>query len=268
MNSFSNNFERSELHSNYTSSLINILYYSTVYFNKNCIFKNNNDVIVSYKDTVINKTVYVASSGLKRNSVFKSEEFDKILAKKELTTFVSYFKILEDDRFQFKLYPEPYKKVLVHAFIKKESAIHVINTTSLVIKTFPFRSKYTNKHKYKFLTQKFLYNGSFDKKIIVKLYYRHISLATTRGILFPRLEPNQYNLYRIMSGLLFILKKDMKINFGKIIISNYRLLRFFTKNFQNPKNNINILTNIILYYYFAKFLFKDFFNKRDLLKLK
>lgn len=267
MNSFSNNLEKNELHFNYSGSLINILYYSNVTFNKNCIFKNNNDVIISFRDTVINKTIYVTSSGLKRNSVFKSKEFDKILAKKELDTFVSYFKILEDDVFRFDLYPKRYKKILELAFIKKEGTIQALYPKVLPIKNLPFRSKFFNKHE--IFNEKYAYNGSLDTKFIIKLRKFKIRLATSRGVLLPRLSSTHYHLNRIMNGLIGVLDETrLKKNLRIIISSNYRLLRFFTKNFENSTNNINIFINILVYYYFAKFIFKAFFKRLARLKIK
>jgi hypothetical protein len=267
MNSFSNNLEKNELHFNYSSSLINILYYPNVTLNKYSFFKNNNDVIISFKDTVINKTIYVTSSGLKRNSVFQSEDFDKMLAKKELSTFVSYFKTLEDDVFRFDLYPKAYKKAVQRAFIKKESTNELLYSKLLPTKNLLFRAKYFNK--YKFFNQNCSYNGSFDKKFIIKLRKKKICLATTRGIVLPRLSRFHYNNYRVMSGLITIFKRrGFYKQFSIIISSNYRLLRFFTKNFQNSKNNVNSFINVLLYYHFAKFTFKAFFKKRDKLKIK
>ena len=125
MNSFSNNLEKNEINFEYSNSLIHILYSPDKELNKRSYFKTNNDVIISYTDNVINKTIYVTSSGLKRNSVFTSIDFDKILAKKQLNTFVSYFKIFEDKFFRFDLYPRKYKKVIEINFIKNQSLIQM-----------------------------------------------------------------------------------------------------------------------------------------------
>src|SRR6476659_10236156 len=108
MNSFSNTLEKIETNLNYSNSLLNVLYYPNKALNKKFVYKNHNDVIVSYKDTTINKIIYVSSNGLKSNSVFTSEDLDKRLAKKELNTFVSYFKIFEDKLLRFDLYPKKY----------------------------------------------------------------------------------------------------------------------------------------------------------------
>jgi hypothetical protein len=257
MNLLSNNLEKNQINFDYSNSLIHILYCPNKELNKRCVYKNHNDVIISYKDTVINKTIYVTSNGLKKNSIFTSEDFDKILAKKELNTFVSYFKIFEDKLLRFDLYPKRYKKIIEINFIKKQALIQKVNRRSLNLITTVFRSKYLNKHK--FLNQKFTYNGSFDKKIIVKLGYRQIFFITSRGILTPALEPTNYNSVTIMTGLFFIFKKDMKQKILIIFISNYLLFRFFTKILQNKKQNINSFINILIYYYFFKYTFKSFF---------
>jgi len=257
MNSFSNTLEKIETNLNYSNSLLNVLYYPNKALNKKFVYKNHNDVIVSYKDTTINKIIYVSSNGLKRNSVFTSEDLDKMLAKKELSTFVSHFKIFEDKLLRFDLYPKRYKKIIEINFIKNQALIQKVNRRSLNIITTVFRSKYLNKHK--FLNQKFTYNGSFDKKIIVKLGYRQIFFITSRGILTPALEPTNYNSVTIMTGLFFIFKKDMKQKILIIFISNYLLFRFFTKILQNKKQNINSFINILIYYYFFKYTFKSFF---------
>ncbi len=265
MNSFSNNLEKNEIDFNYSSSLIHILYTPNKELNKKCIFKNNNDVIISFKDTVINKTIYVSSSGLKRNSVFTSEDLDKLLKKKQLDSFISYFTILEDKLFRFDLYPQKYKKNIDINFLKSQAVIQKINIRYIPLLKPLTRSKYINKHK--LLDQKSTYNGSFDKKIIIKSGYRKICLLTTRGIATGSLEPFHYNLYKIMTGLLFIFKKKMKNKFNTILISPYILLKFFSKNFQNEKKNINIFLNILIYYHFSKFTFTSFFKKRDQLKI-
>jgi hypothetical protein len=267
MNSFSSNLEKNELHFNYSNSLINILHYPTVTINKYGFFKSNNDVIISYKDKVINKTIYVTTSGLKKNSVFQSEDFDKMLAKKELNTFVSCFKILEDNVFRFNLYPQLYKKAVQRVFIKKESTIQLLYSKLSPTKNLLFQAKYFNK--YKLFNQNCSYNASFDKKFIIKLRKKKISLVTTRGVILPRLSRFHYNAYRVLGGLITIFIRSRFVKqFSIIVSSNYRLLHFFTKNFQNPKKNVNTLINVLLYYYFAKFTFKAFFKKKNKLKIK
>lgn len=265
MNSFSKILEKNETNFDYSDSLINVLYCPNKELNKRCVYKNHNDVIISYKDTIINKTIYVSSNGLKRNSVFTSEDFDKMLAKKELNTFVSYFKIFEDKFFRFDLYPNKYKKIIEINFIKNQGLIQKVNKRGLNIVKKVFRSKYINKHK--FLNQKFTYNGSFDKKVLVKLGYREVFFLTSRGVLTPALEPRNYNAVTIMTGLFFIFKNDMKKMIRIIFISNYLLLRFFTKTFQNKNKNINLFINILVYYYFSKFTFDSFFEQKEELKI-
>jgi hypothetical protein len=265
MKSFSNNLEKNETNFDYSNSLIHILYCPNKELNKRCVYKNHNDVIISYKDTIINKIIYVTSNGLKKNSVFTSEDFDKILAKKELNTFVSYFKIFEDKLFRFDLYPQKYKKIIQINFIKNQGLIQKVTKRSLSVLKPIFRSKYINKHK--FLNQKFTYNGSFDKKILVKLGYREVFVLTSRGILTTALEPINYNAVTLMTGLFFIFKRDMKKMIRIIFMSSYLLLRFFTKSYQSKKKNINLFANILIYYYFAKFTFDSFFEQREELKI-
>lgn len=266
MTSFSNILEKNENNFDYSNSLIHILYCPNKELNKRSVYKNHNDIIISYKDTIINKTIYVSSNGLKRNSVFTSEDFDKILLRKELNTFVSYFKIFEDKFFRFDLYPEKYNKINEINFIKNQGLIQKVNKRALNIVKPNFKSKYINKHKV--LNQKFVYNGAFDKKILVKLGYREVYLLTSRGVLTTALEPTNYNAVTIMTGLFFIFKNDMKKMITILFMSNFLLLRFFTKTFQYKKQNINILINVLIYYYFAKFTFDSFFEQREELKIK
>jgi hypothetical protein len=265
MNSFSNNLEKNEINFEYSNSLIHILYSPDKELNKRNYFKLHNDVIISYTDNVINKTIYVSSSGLKRNSVFTSVNFDKVLAKKQLNTFVSYFKIFEDKFFRFDLYPQRYKKISEINFLKKQGLIHKINRKGLSFFKPSVKSKYFNKHI--LLNQKYIYNGTFDKKIIVKLGYREIFILTSRGILTTALEPTNYNTVTIMTGLFFIFKDDMKKMITTIFLSSYLLLRFFIKSFQDKKKNINLFLNILIYYYFVKFNFNSFFEKREEMKI-
>jgi hypothetical protein len=265
MNSFSNNLEKNEINFEYSNSLIHTLYSTNKELNKRSYFKTNNDIIISSTDNVINKTIYVSSSGLKRNSVFTSVDFDKILAKKQLNTFISYFKIFEDKFFRFDLYPQRYKKISEINFLKKQGLIQKINRRSLITFKPVIKSKYFNKHI--FFNQKYIYNGSFDKKIIIKLGYREIFLLTSRGVLTTALEPTNYNTVTIMTGLFFIFKSDMKKMITTIFLSTHLLLRFFTKTFQNKKRNINLFLNILIYYYFVKFNFNSFFEKREEMKI-
>jgi hypothetical protein len=266
MNSLSNNLEKNQINFDYSNSLIHILYCPNKELNKRCVYKNHNDVIISYKDTVINKTIYVTSNGLKKNSIFTSEDFDKILAKKELNTFVSYFKIFEDKLFKFDLYPKKYKKVIEVKFLKSQGLIQKVNRRSLITLRHFVRSKFINKHK--LLNQRFVYNGSFDKKIIIKLGYRKIFAMTSRGVRTPQLEYTNYNALTIASGAFFHIKRDMKHMMKIIYMSSYILFRFFTKAYHIRKKNINLFLNVLIYYYFAKFNFNSFFERKDELKVK
>jgi hypothetical protein len=269
MNSFSNNLEKNEINFEYSNSLIHILYSPDKELNKRSYFKSHNDVIISYKDDIINKNIYVASSSLKRNSVFTSVDFDKILAKKQLSTFVSYFKIFEDKFFSFDLYPQRYKKISEVNFLKKQGLIQKINKRSLTISKFVPKSKYFNKHI--ILNQKYTYNtynGTLDKKIIVKLGYREIFLLTSRGVLTQDLEPRNYNALSLMTGLFFIFKGVMRKMITKIFLVPYLLLRFYSKTFKNKKKNINLFINILIYHKYARFNFLSFFRKRKKMKIR
>jgi hypothetical protein len=131
---------------NISSSVVFYLYYK----NKIKYIKNFNSIRAFYYDPIVKGKIYIASNGLKKNLVFRREEFNDTVLCREIENFVSVFYNIEDNLFKFFIYKVKYFKDLTVNFLKKQQIINIIE-------------KRLNNNK---LSSKFLKNNNIEQKLL------------------------------------------------------------------------------------------------------
>lgn len=208
--------------------------------------KTNNSIKGFYTDNILNDSVYFASNGIKKNSIFRKNEINI-----NHKNFVSFFSSIEDDFSVFNIYPQKYFSNLMNEHLNKQKTI-----TNYIRKT-------TNKNKINslFLDNYRSLNTSTDitsfqerssKKLFIKNYFDKCYFIDGNGFI-SKLD-NRLFSKQLFSGLLYVLPPKIQAQLKNLLLLNYLLLNFFSNiKAKNYKNDI-LKYNVILYNFFFKYL--------------
>jgi len=231
-----------------------------IILNKNVIKKNfkhkiNNDIKLSYYDSVLDQTIYGSANGLKKNSFLNKDQATKYVLTRDQNLFVSYFYSLSDDFGRFKIYPRTYVKDYLNSFFNKNSLLY------------NYYSNKENQRKPKLNSNSYQNLRSFNdlnlsnKKqninsiIFSKIFYKNLTFITDSGSVLK--FPKEFFNKSIFTGLIRILPTEGKHSFRNLLIVN-GLLISYTKNLINKNINLKDTHKIILYFSLSNFFLKRF----------
>ncbi len=208
--------------------------------------KTNNSIKGFYTDNILNDSIYFASNGIKKNSIFRKNEINT-----NQKSFVSFFSSIEDDFSIFNIYPQKYFSNLMNEHLNKQKVItNYIKKTSGKNKT---DSLFLNN--YKFLnasTNVVALQEKSSKKLFIKNYFDKCYFIDGNGFI-SKLD-NRLFSKQLFSGLLYVLPPKIQTQLKNILLLNYLLLNFFSNIKAKNYKNDTLKYNVILYNFFFKYL--------------
>ncbi len=275
---------------NISSSLVFYLYYK----NKIKYIKNFNSIRAFYFDPIVKGKIYIASNGLKKNIVFRREEFNDTVLCRDIETFVSVFYNIEDNLFKFFIYKVKYFKDLTINFLKKQQIINIIerrlnnnthiklsskflknnhieqklpsivvkpNATKIKSQSKFFKNPHTNINLQSKFWKNFIVISNSKKNIIFGNFDKiflvrrmYLKISIITNKGFIKSILRPSSDKQLFARLSFFYKGYIKKTYKFIMILNYILLVFFCRTILSYRKNSRLLFNIIIYYNFWKFL--------------
>ena len=209
---------------NVANSLIFYLYHK--HQKPNSYYKSINNIQGLYKDPILKESIYISSTGLKKNAIFKRSEINENILNSEVNSFISYFSNLEDNLFKFNIYPQKYfKDITTQYFYQKQLIIHY-QKKLLNLRNIKLKSKFLKNYiLYGHVRQQTVF-GNFDKLILLKSLYQKIIFATSKG--FVKDLTSNFTERLIFTGLTYIFKKNIKDAFVNVLLLNYLLIKYYS----------------------------------------
>lgn len=245
MTSFSNYTQYNNCNLMIKNSLIFALYNKNL--KKNELYtKTNNSIKGFYKDNILNDSIYFASNGIKKNSIFRKKEINTIQ-----NNFVSYFSAIEDDFSIFNIYPQKYFSNLINNYLNNQTII----TNYLQKKSNPQKINsifLTNYRSFKNSINITKFQEKSTKKLFIKNYFDKSYFIDGNGFI-SKLD-NKLFSKQLFSGLLYILPQKIQFQLKNLFLLNYLLLNFFNNIKSKNYENITLKYTIILYSFFFKYL--------------